>query len=357
VRKIEVLLSFLVLLFLISPGPSIVAQAQDHSKEPWDFPEARQFDFWIGEWTVNNRFIQDNGSWQDGGRAHVKIFPILDGKAILEFWDGRFNDGSVLRGFSLRYFDKAKQKWQLALNWPSPNRPGFSELEGAFRHGRGQFFRTNDSGKITRYSFSDVSPTSLRWDNGVSTDGGNTWNGTWIMEFSRTAQEPSWSHENFQFHTYIDGTRCTGDESKEFDFLAGEWIGTISQRTSSEWKSYPASLRAFKVLDGCAIFNLTEYQLPENTIKVFEIRSYVPQQKTWVSLRLDNQPGTGFEYESGNFQAGTIELKQGAEDDERKRFSSTRWTEIHSEQVSYELSKSPDGKDWTVDSKVSLGRK
>ncbi len=136
----------------------------------WNFSEARQFDFWMGEWRVNNRFIQEDKSWKDDGAAHVKIYRVLGGKAILEFWDGDIRGGTPLKGFSLRFYDRKIKQWRLALNWPGPNRPGFGFLDGQFRHGRGEFFSTSHdtAGKeiISRYSFADVSPTSFRWDDG-----------------------------------------------------------------------------------------------------------------------------------------------------------------------------------------------
>jgi hypothetical protein len=32
-------------------------------------PESRQFDFWVGQWDVNLRIRQDDGSWLDGVQA------------------------------------------------------------------------------------------------------------------------------------------------------------------------------------------------------------------------------------------------------------------------------------------------
>jgi len=77
---------FFLLIGVLAIAGASTAQAQGRGRvsPEWDYPEARQFDFWVGEWSVNNRFFQDNGSWVDGGSARVKIFPILDGKAILD---------------------------------------------------------------------------------------------------------------------------------------------------------------------------------------------------------------------------------------------------------------------------------
>ncbi|MEM7357390.1 MAG: hypothetical protein AAF657_41635, partial [Acidobacteriota bacterium] len=117
--------------------------------------EARQFDFWLGGWDVNLR-IRKDGAWPESSvRAKAEIYSILDGKAVLELWDS-----ATIKGFSLRYFDSAQDKWMLWLNWPGKNRSGSSGLSGTFHHGRGDFFSerpTQDGGtRIARYSFNDI---------------------------------------------------------------------------------------------------------------------------------------------------------------------------------------------------------
>ena len=162
--------------------------------EVWELEEARQFDFWIGIWDVNLRMRQEDLSWRDSIRARAHIHRILDGKAILELWDSE-----PIKGFSIRFFDREADEWVLWLNWPGQNRSGGSGLTGRFRHGRGEFFsefKTGD-GKpgISRYTFSDITDDSLRWDDAFSVDGGKTWSANWIMEFTRKRDAPAWPIE------------------------------------------------------------------------------------------------------------------------------------------------------------------
>ncbi len=42
---------------------------------------ARRFDFWIGEWDVNLRMLQDDLTFEDSVAARASVYPILDGKA------------------------------------------------------------------------------------------------------------------------------------------------------------------------------------------------------------------------------------------------------------------------------------
>ena len=134
----------------------------------------------------------------------------------------------------------------------------------------------------------------------------------------------------------------------------------ISMITGGEWKSYPASLRAYEVLDSCALFNLTDYKLPEGNRRIFELRSYITQQKEWTVLQLDNRPDTGFEYQSGNFEHGQIELKQNTDskDEPSLVLKKTRWTSIGSDEVGYELCESSDGgNNWDIKATIELTRK
>lgn len=208
----------------------------------------RQFDFWIGEWEVNLRMRQADFSWQDRVAARVLIYPVLNGRAILELWDS-----TPIKGYSLRYYDPATGKWQLWLNWPGKNASTSSSLQGEFRHGRGDFVSrfTDAEGVelIQRYSFNDIYPNSLRWDDHVSRDGGDTWRDNWRMEFTRIAAAPQWPIDSPHAHTYNDGSRCDAADFRAHDPLAGRWTGTLTRGTETR----AAELRGYKVLDGCAV--------------------------------------------------------------------------------------------------------
>lgn len=206
----------------------------------------RQFDFWIGEWDVGLRVQQKDSSWKDQHRAVARIYRILGGKAILELWSEK-RDG--INGYSLRYYDPEKDAWALWLNWPARNRSGTFGMEGRFRHGRGEFFvdRKLDekTTQITRYTFSDITRDSLRWDDGFSQDGGRTWTSNWIMEFTRKAEKAPDIGTVRDLHTYFDGSRC---DLPEFEPL---------KRLAAAQENGPA-LRLHNILDGCIVAGFIE---------------------------------------------------------------------------------------------------
>lgn len=190
-------------------------------------PVAREFDFWLGEWAVQNRILDDSGEWTDADTARVRITPFLDGLAVFEEWAGPFF-GATMQGFSIRSYDVVKNEWHLVLFWTTSGDGGFSELRGQFRHGRGEFF-SHDAGVTTRYTFSDISAlpgtsaASLRWDQATSSEGG-VWCTDWIMEFVRRADAPADSKQVFD-HPWSVGATNESSAGQPFRTFLGEWSG------------------------------------------------------------------------------------------------------------------------------------
>ncbi|MEL7003894.1 MAG: hypothetical protein AAFN93_14325 [Bacteroidota bacterium] len=211
---------------------------------PRDLPAEKKFDFWIGEWDVDVKVRQSDGSWQSGHQSVATIYSILDGKAILELW----NEGEQgILGYSLRYYNKEKGKWDLWLNWPSPNQSSMSTLEGNFNNGRGDFFSeyvaSDGVKRITRYSFFDITANSLLWQDGFSRDNGETWDSSWKMYFSRKAQTAPVLSSQSKANTYYKGKRCSLTEFASINRMAGSY----------GHKKDVQSAKIIKVLDGCMV--------------------------------------------------------------------------------------------------------
>lgn len=263
-----------------------------------------QFGFWVGEWDVNLRIRQNDLSWKDSIRAHTKIFSILDGHAVLELWDS-----TPIVGYSLRYYDSAKGKWVLWLNWPSKDQSGSGSLEGEFRHGRGEFSNTRKNAQggetISRYTFADVSPISLRWDDAYSSDGGKTWTHRWIMEFSRTAPKPTLPTEGDTAHTFDGGQRCSPEEFRRYESLAGQWRGDMR---SEEFSSAPLSGHGYRVLGGCALIFLRTAASGHKKVETFGHLTYNTRADTYELTLIDNQ-GSPARVFYGSYADGVLDLK------------------------------------------------
>jgi hypothetical protein len=103
--KILAFLAVALGLSLPAAAQPAVTDSADGEPQPWRFeapalseerrgelpPEARQFDFWRGQWDVNLRIRQEDGSWPDKVAARARIYSVLAGKAVLELWDSAPN--------------------------------------------------------------------------------------------------------------------------------------------------------------------------------------------------------------------------------------------------------------------------
>ncbi|MFI9817088.1 hypothetical protein [Saccharothrix variisporea] len=149
------------------------------------------FDFFIGSWNVVNRRLKTlfagSDDWEEfpgsttcasifggGGTTEEIVFPTL---------------GS--RGYTLRLFDVERREW--SIYWAN-SRTGvlFPPVVGTFANGRGDFYGDDEhDGRPIKAHFiwSDITPTSARWEQEFSADGGVTWESNWVMEFSRQITE------------------------------------------------------------------------------------------------------------------------------------------------------------------------
>jgi len=213
----------------------------------------REFDFWVGEWSVQNRHIQPDGSWKDGDVTRARIVPVCGDRAILEEWAGPFR-GAFMNGFSLRAWDPHEERWALLLFWTVDGNSSFGRLHGSFRHGRGEFFAGGGS-NLTRYSFSDALPDTVRWDSATTTDAGITWKTDWIMEFSRTRTAAEVTQDVLFAEPWTEGQLSPHAEARRLDWMIGTWSGT---QTDADGDELEARLRCKLLNKDCLVLDLLE---------------------------------------------------------------------------------------------------
>jgi hypothetical protein len=163
-----------------------------------DVPKAEQgaanltglhdFDFEVGEWRVHHRVKRPTDShWLEfDGTCTTRS--LMDGRANVE--DHLFNKPTgVTRGVGLRAYDPKTAQWAI---WWIDGRDPVGALDppviGSFDNGVGTFYSDGTvDGKPTRTRFiwSQITPTSARWEQAYSSDAGKTWERNWIMEFKR----------------------------------------------------------------------------------------------------------------------------------------------------------------------------
>ena len=151
---------------------------------------AGDFDFLHGAWRVHHRQRREGlagcDEWIEFGGT-MEADPILGG---LGNFDRNVIDlpGERYEASTLRLFHPDTGQW--SLHWIDGRDPKIDPpLYGAFKDGVGTFFGDDSfRGRPIRLRFlwERPTPTTARWTQAFSADGGATWEINWIMEFCRT---------------------------------------------------------------------------------------------------------------------------------------------------------------------------
>jgi hypothetical protein len=168
-----------------------------HAAAPRD--GQHDFDFEIGSWKTHlsrlSHPLTGSSTWVDyEGTTSVR-----------KVWNGRANlveleaDGPAghIEALSLRLYNPDSRQWSLNFANSSSGTPGPPTI-GEFKHGRGEFYdqeTLNGRSILVRFIISDIIPTSCRFEQAFSDDGGKTWEVNWIATDTRTksaAEKAGW---------------------------------------------------------------------------------------------------------------------------------------------------------------------
>jgi hypothetical protein len=168
---------------LLAATQGLTAEARDGQ---------RDFDFAIGSWKTHvKRLVRP----LTGSTTWVEY----DGTTICRrIWDGRGNflelavEGPAGRidGLSLRLYNAESHQW--SLNFASAGSGTLSPPTiGEFRNGRGEFFSQETIGGraiLVRFVISDITDSTVHYEQAFSDDGGKTWEVNWIATDTRVKQ-------------------------------------------------------------------------------------------------------------------------------------------------------------------------
>jgi hypothetical protein len=150
---------------------------------------ARDFDFWMGRWSAQNRRLRERLAgcdvWEEFAATSVAR-PILDGMGTEDEFRTEYAGGYV--GMSFRFFDPETRLW--SIYWADSRRTGLLEppVLGGFSGDTGVFEGPDTfEGRpiVVRYIWSRVTTETPRWEQAFSDDGGETWETNWYMDFTR----------------------------------------------------------------------------------------------------------------------------------------------------------------------------
>ncbi len=161
-------------LLLLAVPHVMTAQQQ----EACTAAEARQFDFWLGEWEV---------TW-DGGRGTNRVDRVLDDCVVRERFDGSGPEGNGLVGTSLSTWSPQLRKWR--QTWVD-NQGGYLDFEGGMESGKmvlSREARREGVVFLQRMVWHNIRQDSLDWNWERSDDDGKTWKPLWKIRYTRRSR-------------------------------------------------------------------------------------------------------------------------------------------------------------------------
>lgn len=138
--------------------------------------QLKKLDFFIGEWLLETKDIQPDGSFKKG-TAKSSVSYILDGYAIQD--DYRVldeNNEVVFRGTSIRSFNSKTGKFQIV--WIMPGFTGLTDITAEFMGSRlvGNGKGYDENGPfIERFEYYNISKDRYAFKMDRSYDNGNNW--------------------------------------------------------------------------------------------------------------------------------------------------------------------------------------
>ncbi len=147
------------------------------------------FDFNFGSWKTRVSRLQHplSGSttWMEY-EGTSSITKVWNGRASL-FELQVMGPAGHIEGVGLRLYNPDSHQW--SLNWANSNDGTMTRpLFGEFNEGRGQFMDQEQFGDrmiFVRNGFSEIAPTSSRFEQAFSDDEGKTWETNWVMTFNK----------------------------------------------------------------------------------------------------------------------------------------------------------------------------
>jgi hypothetical protein len=168
---------------LVASAGAVSATAIAAAKAPAPTGKPGDFDFLSGQWKIKNKQLK-NGKW-DTFDSEATVFGILAGVASIEELRIPARNFS---GMGLRLLDLPRKLW--ADYWVNAKSGVLTPPPswGSFENGVGLWDSDGKDGEqaiIVRGAWDMITPTSCRWYQASSRDGGKSWQESWVMHWHR----------------------------------------------------------------------------------------------------------------------------------------------------------------------------
>jgi hypothetical protein len=152
----------------------------------------KDFDFLVGTWRIHNRRLRErlkgSTAWEEFEATGVTRH-LWGGLANLDEYDANGPSGRI-QGLTLRLYDPRARQWSIYWANAADGRLAVP-MVGGFENGRGEFYDQElfeGRSIYVRFIWSDITPSSCRWEQAFSADGGKTWETNWVMAFTRVRE-------------------------------------------------------------------------------------------------------------------------------------------------------------------------
>ena len=152
-----------------------LAQAPTSTNKPCSSEAFHQFDFWLGDWEVQDPKGQVVG--------HNIVASAQGGCLLTENWVAARGNNT---GTSVNFYDARDQKWHQLYFDNTGDRSNWPELVGEFKEGRMVLLTPPSPSGILRWTWYVLSPDHVRQWAESSTDGGKTWKTIWDSVYVKT---------------------------------------------------------------------------------------------------------------------------------------------------------------------------
>jgi len=141
--------------------------------------ELQTFGQFVGSWDLLVTFYDADGTTREvPGEWHFAW--VLAGRAVQDVWiapsrayEPRDGDPEQEWGASLRFYDPALGAWQ--STWVGPVRTVVRAFTAREAGDEIVLSGSFEPGTLTRWAFSEITPTTFRWRNEESRDDGASW--------------------------------------------------------------------------------------------------------------------------------------------------------------------------------------
>jgi tetratricopeptide (TPR) repeat protein len=136
--------------------------------------EARQFDFWIGEWDVKNT------QGQPAGKSKIEL--MLGDCVIFENWTTA--PPNIYSGKSFNLYNSVTKKWM--QTWVDDKGAVIEFIDGEYKDNKLTFVTKPDAqNQVTKLTFHNLNPNLVRQHFEVTSDNGKTWTTTTDLYYNR----------------------------------------------------------------------------------------------------------------------------------------------------------------------------